>query len=286
MTISISNTLTQRTYSWTDWKAIYETKLFSYQYDDTAGLYTIWGYDGPEVSICQIWSNEVPLNITAGGGPTKEQNDLDKADFEDNFKINANKVINKTEQIINTYYQTSSSNFFSPTSGSSNYYLMISLLNADGYYHHPPGKSKLKIYAINTLAAKTNTNDIWVMNIGVIVDIAPTTATITFLNPGAIYLSNVGVTNSSSVNLEYPLNIDCSVSDGQITNISGGLTFPYIPNIGSTIPIANGNGIAVTPQIGDVIVSLSCVSDIAGFTPTTPAGTCIFQSHTHYTVED
>ena len=286
MSISISSNFTQRNYSWTEWKVIYGIKLFSYQFDSADTLYTIWGYDGPEISMCQIWTGDVPSTIIAAGNVTQEQNDLDKLDFENNFMANANQVIDKVEQQRNTIYQANLSNFYFPASSSANYYLAISLLNTDGYYRHPPGKHKLKIYSIDNLAAKTNMSDVWIIGIGVIVDLAPTTATVTFLNAGSIYLSNNGQSNSVLVNFDFPLYIDCEVTDNHLTGVAGGVTYPGVPNIGSEIPIINAAAAMTFPQIGDVIMSVACVSDITGFVPKTPTGACIFQTHFHYTVED
>lgn len=95
MTITLAPQLTQRYYDWTSWKIVYSLKNFIYQYDNGELIYTIWGYDGPEVHLCQIWKGIVPESILNSSSITQEQNDLDKEDFEDNYLSNANGVLLK-----------------------------------------------------------------------------------------------------------------------------------------------------------------------------------------------
>lgn len=93
MAISIAPQFTQRSYFWTAWKLILSDKKFIYQSDDDGDLYTIWGYDGPEVHICQIYKNIVPDGVKVSY--SQEQNDLDKVDFENNYLSNSNRTLNK-----------------------------------------------------------------------------------------------------------------------------------------------------------------------------------------------
>lgn len=83
----LSPTLTQRTYLWTAWKAVKAARLLNLQYQDDGVVYTIYGYDGPEVHLCLIWHGSVPIGSTY----TQTQNDLDKTDFETNFKSLGNR---------------------------------------------------------------------------------------------------------------------------------------------------------------------------------------------------
>lgn len=82
----------QRKTSWTDWKGIQVSKKLVAQFDDNGSIYTIYGYDGPEVVLCNIWKGTVPDGVSAGGY-TQEQNDADKAEFETDFKPTANAPI-------------------------------------------------------------------------------------------------------------------------------------------------------------------------------------------------
>lgn len=91
MAISIPASLTQRTYSWTAWKAIQALKSLSTQYDEGDSSYTIYGYDGPEIHVCTIYKGDVPIPIAINY--SQSQNDSDKSDFESNYKPNANGTV-------------------------------------------------------------------------------------------------------------------------------------------------------------------------------------------------
>jgi len=91
MAIALAPQFTQRSYRWTDWKAVQYSKNLVTQYDDNEIIYTIWGYDGPEVHICTIWKGTVPDGVKASY--SQEQNDSDKSDFETNFKPSANQPV-------------------------------------------------------------------------------------------------------------------------------------------------------------------------------------------------
>jgi len=94
MSIKINSQFTQRNYNWSDWKQVLIIKSFIYQHDDDGSIYTIWGYDGPEVHICNIWKYDVPYTII-DSGYSQEQNDLDKTDFETNYLSDSNKSLIK-----------------------------------------------------------------------------------------------------------------------------------------------------------------------------------------------
>jgi hypothetical protein len=84
-----------RHYRWTAWKAIAAAKVLVHQYEQAPdGTYTIWGYDGPEVHVCAIWSGSLPAGILAGD-PSYDQsvNDTACVDFETSWKATANAPI-------------------------------------------------------------------------------------------------------------------------------------------------------------------------------------------------
>jgi hypothetical protein len=111
--IALAQHLTQRTYSWTAWKAIQASKILLTQYDDDGVQYTVYGYDGPEVHLCTIWKGEVPHGIV--GSYSQAQNDADKADFEANYKASANATIEPRAKdgrpTIRTSYANRTTNF-------------------------------------------------------------------------------------------------------------------------------------------------------------------------------
>lgn len=77
----------QRSGDWSWFKPMITSKSIKIQYEDNSSTYTIYGYDGPEVLFCVIWKGSVP------NGADQVQNDLDKTDFEDNYKADANRSI-------------------------------------------------------------------------------------------------------------------------------------------------------------------------------------------------
>jgi len=94
MALSLAPHLTQRTYRWQAFVAAHHSKALVLQFDEEESSYTIWGYDGPEVYVCTIWTGAVPPHIIASGY-TQEQNDADKADFETNYKSGCNAKIDQ-----------------------------------------------------------------------------------------------------------------------------------------------------------------------------------------------
>ena len=92
MSVSIAPQFTQRHYSWSNWKAQAISRGLLWQHDDDGGTYTIWGYDGPEVHLCTIYKGSVPDGVL-NGGYSQEQNDLDKADWEANYKPASNGIV-------------------------------------------------------------------------------------------------------------------------------------------------------------------------------------------------
>jgi len=92
---TLSPQFTQRGYFWTQWLQMKVLKGLILQYEDADGVYTIWGYDGPEVHVCTIWKALVPDGVILGGY-SQAQNNTDKTDFETNFKPYGNRAINAT----------------------------------------------------------------------------------------------------------------------------------------------------------------------------------------------
>lgn len=84
MAVSIASDKTQRFFRWTEWKSMYLIKGLPLQWEDDGVIYTIWTYDSQEVLLCQIYKAEVSESATSVY--SQEQNDLDKTDFESNFK--------------------------------------------------------------------------------------------------------------------------------------------------------------------------------------------------------
>src|ERR1700679_303562 len=131
MSITLAPQYTRRYYTWTDWKVVQAAKGLIYQYDDDGVIYTIYGYDGPEVNLCQIWIGTVPSTIIANSTITQAQNDLDKADFETNYEPTANQPIDNVDQQRGSICEVDFSNFYMPAGASDTFYQAISLDNLD-----------------------------------------------------------------------------------------------------------------------------------------------------------
>jgi hypothetical protein len=95
MSVAHSSAYTRREYRWVDWKAMYAVKGLPLQYEDEDSMYTIWTYDASEVHVCQIWKGSVPESVS--GIYTQVQNDLDKTDFETNFKSIGNGTLGQID---------------------------------------------------------------------------------------------------------------------------------------------------------------------------------------------
>lgn len=108
MPLALASQYTQRPYNWTNWKIQFAAKGGVPQYDDDGFIYTIYIYDGPEVIFCIIWKLTVPDGIV-NSGYSQSQNDLDKNDFETNFKPFANKSIIPKASITLGYTTSSGS---------------------------------------------------------------------------------------------------------------------------------------------------------------------------------
>ena len=86
--------------SWISFKTIAITvKNLPIQYDDDGNVYTIFAFDGGIIAyLTTIWKGTLPGSIVSGGY-SQGQNDSDKADFENNYKANANaRISDSTSQ--------------------------------------------------------------------------------------------------------------------------------------------------------------------------------------------
>jgi hypothetical protein len=82
----------QRSGTWAWLKPLIAQKSLMLQYEDDGTVYTIYGYDLPEVLFCTIWKGTLPVSVV-NSGYSQAQNDADKTDFETNFQAIANRSI-------------------------------------------------------------------------------------------------------------------------------------------------------------------------------------------------
>jgi len=103
MSLTLAPQFTQINYTWTNWKTIQVLKTGNHQYDDDNSVYTIYFYDGPEAHICSIWKGTIPETIITNGTYTQVQNNIDKSDFETNFKPYGNKSLEPSANVVLGY---------------------------------------------------------------------------------------------------------------------------------------------------------------------------------------
>lgn len=84
------NGIPQRSGNWAWFKPLIALKTLKVQYEQNSGIYLVYGYDLPEVLACTIWTGDVPAGVIEGGY-SQAQNDADKADFEADYKPEANR---------------------------------------------------------------------------------------------------------------------------------------------------------------------------------------------------
>jgi hypothetical protein len=95
MSIEFSSSLTKISSNWTSFKSsVVARDLVQFiQYDDNGDIYFIFLFDGPIVFSCVIWKNIVPDGVIENY--SQNDNDIDKADFEDNYKATSNTHLTK-----------------------------------------------------------------------------------------------------------------------------------------------------------------------------------------------
>lgn len=106
MSTPFSPLFTLRSYPWSTWKAVKQTRFLNPQYEDDGATYTVWGYDGFELHTTTIWKGMVPPGVV-DGGYSQAQNDADKADFEAGYLPSANKPLALTATQLTGYVTTS-----------------------------------------------------------------------------------------------------------------------------------------------------------------------------------
>jgi hypothetical protein len=92
MSISIASHYTQIYYDWPEWANVHTKKKFIYQHFFKDNLYTIWGYDGPEIYVCTLLSGTLPDSIVESG-VSQENNDSHVYEWETYYKQNSNKIL-------------------------------------------------------------------------------------------------------------------------------------------------------------------------------------------------
>lgn len=99
--IEIAPNYTRRIVDWNKFKLVIPSRDLIPQWAEDDDKYTVWGYDDPEVFVAEIFKKGFPATTT--GGYTQEQNDQDRADFENNFKEEWNARLRRSLVIDKKY---------------------------------------------------------------------------------------------------------------------------------------------------------------------------------------
>lgn len=217
MSLSLASQFTQKNYSWTNWKTIQISKKLTTQYDDDRTLYTIYGYDGPEVHTCNIFKGIVPYSVI-DNGYSQAQNDSDKSDFEINYLPSANQSIYLNSKMVDGVGKT----LTSTNQGSKQYLDTISV---------PIGYFSSTYLATNTFATALLSTDIFTI-IGsatktikiVSIGISATQSTQSIVNLTLLKRSTDNIGGTSTILTNVPLDSTNAVSTASIKSYTANPT--------------------------------------------------------------
>ena len=139
--------------------------------------------------------------------------------------------------------------------GTPDYFMLIDLSNASGDYKHTLTGS---IQCVNLTAAfsKLRANDVWTMDIGVILRIDATDADIGFLAAGSLVLDSTIVFNIKGSHGNYPVIVNLDETSGDFSDIATNLTELNDANVNAVGTIPDIGGVAQTPAVGDIVLRM------------------------------
>lgn len=137
---------------------------------------------------------------------------------------------------------------------STSYFLGIDLDNDGGAgpYKHSSGTA-VKMVGVSTQAQKYAALDDWDVLFGSILTINGAQATIGWLRFGSIRLQDTGILRATSVDKDFPVPIDMTVSGGDYTRIASGFK-EIVTAVNTSTPLPDVSGVTRTPAVGDVVI--------------------------------
>ncbi len=136
--------------------------------------------------------------------------------------------------------------------GATSYFMGVDLSNSSGAYKHSSG-SAIKLVGVSSSATKVYAVDDWNVRIGTVLSISGSSSVIGWLRFGALLLRNTLMLEVSTVDKDFPVPVDLGVSGGDYLKIAAGNKETVAAvNTGATLP--DVSGVAVTPDVGDLIV--------------------------------
>ncbi len=146
---------------------------------------------------------------------------------------------------------------------ATEYFMFIDLDNGGGAYKHTAGPAAFLVGAAAT-AFKTKNNDSWEIEIGTILDINGTDATIGFLSLATLSVRSTSTfEDTGGGGTLFPVIIDTTVSGGDFTKIATS-NKETVTDINTGVTIEDVGGNLVTPAIGDIIVRANLLSGGTG----------------------
>jgi hypothetical protein len=171
---------------------------------------------------------------------------------------NAKFIRTSTEGFVQTSQALASrvvvADYYRPLTSATSYFLGIDLDNAGGSgpYKHGSGTA-VKMVGVSSVAQKYRAQDDWDVLFGAILSINGVQAVIGWLGFGSTHLQSTIVLKDSTVDKDFPVPVDMSVSGGDYTKIASGFKETVTAvNTGVTIP--DVSGVNRTPAAGDVII--------------------------------
>lgn len=150
--------------------------------------------------------------------------------------------------------QIVSADYHVPLASATTYFLGIDLDNAGGSgpYKHGSGTA-VKMVGVSSMAQKYRAQDDWDVLFGAVLSINVTQAVIGWVGFGSVHLQSTTLLKDGTVDKDFPVPIDMSVSAGDYSKIASGFK-ETITAVNTAVTLPDVSGAARTPAAGDVII--------------------------------
>ncbi len=139
--------------------------------------------------------------------------------------------------------------------GTPDYFMLIDLSNAGGGYKHTESGS-IQCINLGVAFSKLRSNDVWAMDVGVILRIDGTDADIGFLAGSSLVLDSTIVFNLKGSHGNYPVIVDLAESGGDFASIASNVVEFNDSDLNTGGTINDVSGAAQTPAVGDVVLRM------------------------------
>ncbi len=139
--------------------------------------------------------------------------------------------------------------------GVPDWFMLIDLDNTGGGYNHVETGS-IQCVNLTTEFSKLRANDIWTMDVGLILRIDGTDSDVGFLAAGSLMLDSTIVFNLAGSHGNYPVIVNLEIDTGDFTDMATNLTEAAITTLNTGGTIDDVFGDAQTPAVGDVVLRM------------------------------